>query len=141
VERKRWEIGRALFYSDMFGPPKINITGEAPGHHFAEFESQKHSRINVETAFEEMSKTVEDLLYREGTDYFKVLGLDNKADVAAVKKAYREELRKWHPDTYQGNDPAEAAKNFRLVCNAYQMLTNEEARQGYEKARAAASSS
>uniref|UniRef100_A0AC34R9V4 J domain-containing protein n=1 Tax=Panagrolaimus sp. JU765 TaxID=591449 RepID=A0AC34R9V4_9BILA len=63
----------------------------------------------------------------EEYDPYKILGLDNGADVSAIKKAYHGLSKKHHPD--RGGDE----KTFDLIAKAYQALTNDEARENWEK--------
>ncbi|KAE9547988.1 hypothetical protein FO519_008807 [Halicephalobus sp. NKZ332] len=63
----------------------------------------------------------------EEYDPYKILGLDNGADVSAVRKAYRDLSKKHHPD--RGGD--EMA--FDMIAKAYQALTNDESRENWEK--------
>ena len=41
-------------------------------------------------------------------DYYEVLGVDKNADDAAIKKAYRQLAKKYHPDMNPGDKEAEA---------------------------------
>ena len=41
------------------------------------------------------------------TDYYALLGVDKKADDAALKKAYRKAAVKWHPDKHASKPEAE----------------------------------
>jgi len=43
-------------------------------------------------------------------DYYKILGIDKHATASDIKKAYRKQARKYHPDL-NPND-ADAKKNF-----------------------------
>ncbi|CAJ0949469.1 unnamed protein product, partial [Mesorhabditis belari] len=60
-------------------------------------------------------------------DPYAILGLDAGADVAEVKKKYRDLSKKHHPD--RGGDPIE----FDKIAKAYQALTDDEARENWEK--------
>ena len=64
------------------------------------------------------------------TDYWKVLGLDPGADPARLKRAFREQARRWHPDL-NGNDPV-AEERFKLVNEAYAVLSDPRRRQAWE---------
>ena len=50
-------------------------------------------------------------------DYWSVLGLEPGADASNLKRAFRAQARRWHPDL-NGNDPL-AEERFKLVNEAY----------------------
>ncbi|MBP6515608.1 MAG: J domain-containing protein [Chitinophagales bacterium] len=52
--------------------------------------------------------------------YYQRLGLSSNADIAEIKKAYRRLALQYHPDR---NKSADAEIQFRLVAEAYQILT------------------
>jgi len=64
-------------------------------------------------------------------DYYEILGLDRNASQADVKKAYRRQALKYHPDRNPG-DP-EAATRFKEAAEAYEVLGNEETRSRYDR--------
>lgn len=64
-------------------------------------------------------------------DYYKVLGLDNKATEKDIKKAYRKLARKYHPDLNPGDKTAE--KKFKEINEANEVLSNPENRKKYDK--------
>lgn len=64
-------------------------------------------------------------------DPFSILEIDPSSDVKAIKKAYREQSLKHHPDKNPNNPSAEA--KFMMVAKAYQALTDETAKENYEK--------
>ena len=53
-------------------------------------------------------------------DYYEVLGVSRDADDAAIKKAYRQLAKKYHPDTNPGDKEAEA--KFKEASEAYAVL-------------------
>mgnify|MGYP005710898889 CR=1 FL=1 len=56
------------------------------------------------------------------TDYYALLGVDKKADDAALKKAYRKAAVKWHPDKHASKPEAEqkaAEEKFKEIAEAF----------------------
>lgn len=64
-------------------------------------------------------------------DYYEVLGVDKNADEAALKKAYRQLAKKYHPDMNPGD--AEAEKKFKEASEAYAVLSDPEKRRQYDQ--------
>lgn len=62
-------------------------------------------------------------------DYFKILGVRRTASGAEIKLAFREELKKCHPDLFP-NDP-KAAKRYAEIVEAYKVIGNLESRLKY----------
>lgn len=63
-------------------------------------------------------------------DYYEVLGVSRDADDAAIKKAYRQLAKKYHPDTNPGDKEAEA--KFKEASEAYAVLSDAEKRRQYD---------
>ena len=64
-------------------------------------------------------------------DYYEVLGVDKSADDAALKKAYRQVAKKYHPDVNPGD--AEAEKKFKEASEAYGVLSDADKRRQYDQ--------
>ena len=67
----------------------------------------------------------------EKRDYYEVLGVPKNADDAALKKAYRQLAKKYHPDTNPGDQEAEA--KFKEASEAYAVLSDPQKRQQYDQ--------
>jgi curved DNA-binding protein CbpA len=67
----------------------------------------------------------------ETKDPYKVLGLSGEASQEDIRKAHRRLVRKYHPDTNLEDPRAE--ERFKEVQQAYEILSNHEKRQEYEK--------
>src|SRR5215218_5561187 len=65
-----------------------------------------------------------------GTDYYKVLGVDRKASQEDIKKAYRKLARKYHPDT---NKEAGSEDRFKAISEAYDTLGDPDKRKKYDR--------
>jgi len=67
----------------------------------------------------------------EKRDYYEVLGVPKDADDAAIKKAYRQLAKKYHPDANPGDKEAEA--KFKEAGEAYAVLSDSEKRAAYDR--------
>ena len=69
--------------------------------------------------------------YLAKRDYYEVLGVPRDADEAAIKKAYRQQAKKNHPDANPGDPTAE--ERFKEINEAYQVLSNPQKRAQYDQ--------
>jgi curved DNA-binding protein len=69
--------------------------------------------------------------HRTAVNHWAVLGLDPGADSQALKRAFRQQARRWHPDL-NGNDP-HAEEQFKAVNEAYAVLSDPQRRQQWEQ--------
>jgi molecular chaperone DnaJ len=67
----------------------------------------------------------------EKRDYYEILGLQRGCEVAEIKKAYRRLAMEYHPDRNPGDHQAE--ERFKELAEAYQVLSDPEKRQLYER--------
>ncbi len=63
-------------------------------------------------------------------DYYSLLGIKRAASPAEIKRAYRQMVFKYHPDRNPGDD--EAAGKFKLVLDAYAVLSDGKKRAIYD---------
>jgi len=64
------------------------------------------------------------------TDYLAILGLPSDFDGSELKKAFRREARKWHPDLNKNDINAE--DRFKLINEAYEFLRDPQRRASYQ---------
>ncbi len=62
-------------------------------------------------------------------NYYEVLGVSRNADTASIRRAFRTRAKQLHPDV---NRSGRAKKDFQLVNEAYQVLTNTDKRRMYD---------
>ena len=65
-----------------------------------------------------------------GRDYYEVLGVERGASDGEIKKAFRRLARELHPDVSEAPD---AEDRFREVAEAYEVLSNGERRELYDR--------
>lgn len=61
-------------------------------------------------------------------DYYSLLGVNKNASEEEIKKAFRREAHKYHPDKSGGNEA-----KFKEINEAYQVLGNKERRARYDQ--------
>ncbi|CCI47740.1 unnamed protein product [Albugo candida] len=105
-------------------------------------EAVRHATKAVE--LEEGNQEYEQILQRaqvalkqsKTKNYYLILGVSRTASQKEIKKAYRKQALEWHPDKH--NDKTEEEhetinKKFQLIAEAYEILSDEEKRERYDR--------
>jgi DnaJ domain/ShK domain-like len=66
-------------------------------------------------------------------DLYKLLGLTKTASTKEIKQAYRRKALDTHPDKNKETDPEVAAEQFRQVVQAFEVLSDPQSRQWYDR--------
>ena len=66
------------------------------------------------------------------SNYYELLGTDPKAGQEAIKQAYLNKVKEWHPDK-NPDRTAEAEEKTKLLNQAYHILGNPERRKNYDR--------
>jgi molecular chaperone DnaJ len=66
----------------------------------------------------------------EKPDYYEVLGVKREASKDEIKDAYRKLAMQFHPDR---NKDAGAEEKFKLISEAYAVLSDDQKRQAYDQ--------
>jgi molecular chaperone DnaJ len=64
-------------------------------------------------------------------DYYEILDISKNASKEDIKKAYRKQALKFHPDKNPGDDSAE--EKFKEAAEAYEVLSNDDKRARYDR--------
>ncbi len=64
-------------------------------------------------------------------DYYEVLGVGRSASDDDIKRAFRRLAKQYHPDANSGD--TSASEKFKEVGEAYQVLSDPEKRQMYDR--------
>lgn len=64
-------------------------------------------------------------------DFYEVLGVGKDAEADEIKKAYRKQALRYHPDKNPGDKAAE--DKFKEAAEAYEVLSNSDKKQKYDR--------
>ena len=64
-------------------------------------------------------------------DYNEILEVSRDADTETIKKAYRKQALRYHPDRNQGDKEAE--EKFKQINEAYEVLSDSDKREIYNR--------
>lgn len=67
----------------------------------------------------------------ETEDLYRILGVPREASAPEIKKAYRQLVRKYHPDANPGNKEAE--EHFKKINQAYEVLGDPQKKAQYDQ--------
>lgn len=73
------------------------------------------------------------MTYIDNPDYWSLLGLSPDSNANELKSAFRREARRWHPDL--NGDDSHAEERFKLVNEAYAVLSDPLKRKTWENSR------
>lgn len=67
-----------------------------------------------------------------GKDYYGILGVGKEASEEDLKKAYKKQALKWHPDRNQ-DKKEQAEEKFKDIAEAYEVLSDPKKRKIYDQ--------
>jgi DnaJ family protein C protein 7 len=87
--------------------------------------------LTIDHDLKEVGKKVKEINKK---DYYAILGIDKKASAEEIKKAYKELVKKWHPDKHAGNKELQdkAEKKFKEISEAYGVISDPEKRKRFD---------
>ena len=103
--REKFEYNHSSYTSEKTAPPRPMSAEEKSN---SETQARAFKLLNI---------------HGNASSDHAVLGVQENANKASIKKSYFSLSRKFHPDKYQGDDKPAATEAFRLVSEAYGRLT------------------
>jgi curved DNA-binding protein len=68
----------------------------------------------------------------EYKDYYKILGINKNAGESEIKKAFKTQARKYHPDMHPESQKAAMTEKFKDINEAYEVLSDKQKRAVYD---------
>lgn len=72
------------------------------------------------------------MILTQKKDYYAILGVSKNATPEEIKKAYRQLVKKWHPDRHQENKDI-AEEKFKEIQEAYEVLSDPQKKALYDR--------
>lgn len=69
----------------------------------------------------------------DSKNYYSILGLSKDASSEDIKKAYKRLAKEYHPDMVAESDKATAEKRFKEINEAYQVLSDPQKKEMYDR--------
>jgi DnaJ-class molecular chaperone len=73
--------------------------------------------------------------YDVSKDYYRILNVSDNCSLEDLKRAHVTAAMKYHPDTHASNSSPQNVENFRLISEAWQILSKPHLRILYDQAR------
>jgi len=67
----------------------------------------------------------------EKKNYYNILGINQTDDLSEIRKNYKQQARKWHPDK-NPNNIKEAEEKMKDINEAYEILSDKTKREKYD---------
>ena len=139
LTRKDWNPAFSDISISSIRGAKLELRREAvrPGVTSEPVKPEAQTTAVVEPKTEEIKITVEEYLTRaEGAEtYYDLLGIDHKADIAEIKRAYFSLAKVFHPDHFH-KEEADLLRRvqvaFTQLAQAHETLKNEATREHYD---------
>lgn len=131
MEKLRQVIGSM---SDSFKTTRILSERVHKYEEMEQIENQKRQQQHQHQQRQRYQQQQHQQRQKPANDYYKVLGVDSKADQAEIKKAYRNQMRQNHPDKMKGSELSDEEIEDKVaeINNAYEVLSDPEQRQRYD---------
>ena len=92
-------------------------------------------RVGVRPGWIDNAKMMRLQAHQRGASLYAVLDVASDASTDELKKAYRREALRWHPDKHAGSDggtQVQAEEKFRELQAAWAVLGDEQTRAAYD---------
>ncbi|AYV83006.1 MAG: J domain-containing protein [Hyperionvirus sp.] len=66
-------------------------------------------------------------------DYYEILNVRENVTLADIQTAFKNLATQWHPDRFPDAGKPVALEKFKEICEAYEILSNQEKRENYNK--------
>lgn len=107
-------------------------------HHQQQQQQQQHYHYQQQQQYHQQQQQQQQRqqpAHDKSKDYYKILDIPRDADEKTIKKGYRAQTLKYHPDKYKGSDlsDAEIEAKMQEINEAYEVLSDSQAKADYDR--------
>lgn len=112
-----------------------NIERQHQHHQQQRFHQQQQQQQRFYQQQQQQQQQQQKAQHDPGKDYYKILDIPRDADDKTIRKAYRAQTLKYHPDKYKGKDLDEKGKEIKMqeINEAYEILSDKDSRALYDR--------
>lgn len=113
---------------------EAKIRGEQYDDAIRDFQRATEIDEHSQEAKDALHKAQLELKKSQRKNYYKILGVSNNANEREIKRAFRKQALKWHPDKHKGEEAMKVAEmEFREINEANEVLSDPEKRGRYDR--------
>lgn len=137
LQKFQGNVRKTAMFQELQRPLEEYEQMQQQQQHQRHFEQQRQRQEHFRRQQHQQQQRQQQTQFDRAKDYYKILDISPDADERSVKKAYRTQTLKYHPDKYKGGEMSESEMEAKMqeINEAYEILSDAAARADYDRGR------